>query len=162
MREALAFIQFLQSGIYLGLKINLGQDVVQRNILRQRLHHVQDLLFNGAHNIQYYTPSNPAAKGKKRLSSAWLAGRSLWAKPGVRMCSGVDLAQLADVEFGIDLRGVQVGVAQELLNVPDVHAVFEHVRGARVPEEVATARAADLGFFVFMGEWFMGVGPKGH
>jgi len=37
---------------------------------------------------------------------------------------------------GVDLRGIQVVVAQHLLDRPDVHAVLQHQRGGGVPQLV--------------------------
>ncbi len=45
----------------------------------------------------------------------------------MRMGSGVDFAKLPDGDFGIDLRRVEPGVSEHLLDEADVGAVFEHV-----------------------------------
>ena len=59
------------------------------------------------------------------------------------MSSCVDFTQLNDADVGINLRGVEPGMPKQLLNEPDVRAVLQHVRRARVPEQVATALVAD-------------------
>ena len=38
--------------------------------------------------------------------------------------------------MGVDLGGVQVVMAQDLLNGPDIHAVLQHQRGGGVPQLV--------------------------
>lgn len=53
------------------------------------------------------------------------------------MAAAVNFLQLADVDLGVNGRGFQFYMAQELLDVPDVGAAFEHVRGAGVPQHVA-------------------------
>jgi len=55
------------------------------------------------------------------------------------MTAGVDFLQLADGDFGVNGGGLQLLVSEQLLDVADVRAAFEHVRGAGVPQQVATA-----------------------
>ena len=45
--------------------------------------------------------------------------------------------QLTDGHLGVYLGCLEPGVAEHLLDEADVGAVFQHVRGAGVPEEVA-------------------------
>ena len=45
--------------------------------------------------------------------------------------------QLTDGHLGVYLGCLEPGVAEHLLDEADVGAVFEHVRGAGVPEEMA-------------------------
>ena len=52
----------------------------------------------------------------------------------MRMRSGVDFAKLPDGDFGIDLRRVEPGVSEHLLDEADVGAVFEHMCGTAVPK----------------------------
>ena len=62
---------------------------------------------------------------------------------GVR--PGMDFAELDDGDVGVDLRGVEPGVSEKLLDVADVRAVLQHVGGARVAQHVAGAFPADVG-----------------
>jgi hypothetical protein len=62
------------------------------------------------------------------------------------MGSGMDFPQLEDADFGVNLRGVEPGMSEHLLDEPDVRPVLQHVRGARVPEQVATPQVADVRF----------------
>jgi len=55
------------------------------------------------------------------------------------MAAGVDFLQLADGDFGVNGGRLQLLVSEQLLDVADVRAAFEHVRGAGVPQQVATA-----------------------
>ena len=57
------------------------------------------------------------------------------------MATRVDLAELGDRDGGVNLRGVEALVAEELLDEADVGAVLQHVRGARVAEQMARAHA---------------------
>ncbi len=58
------------------------------------------------------------------------------------MTAGVDFLELADGDLGVDGGGLELGVSQELLDVPDVGPALEHVRGAGVTKELATAPKA--------------------
>jgi len=55
------------------------------------------------------------------------------------MTAGVDFLQLADGDFGVNGGGLQLLVSEQLLDVTDVRAAFEHLRGAGVPKQMATA-----------------------
>ena len=57
----------------------------------------------------------------------------------------MDFAQLHDGHIGVDLRGVKTGVAKQLLDVTDVGAVLQHVRGARMTKLMAGAGSAKGG-----------------
>ena len=43
------------------------------------------------------------------------------------MRAGVDFLQVADAHFGVDLRAIQLAVAEKLLDDADVGPVFGHV-----------------------------------
>ena len=49
-----------------------------------------------------------------------------------RMSSGVDGFEFVDADLRIDGGGVQVGMSEQVLDVADIRAAFEHVRGARM------------------------------
>ena len=46
------------------------------------------------------------------------------------MAAGVDFLELFDADFGVNRRGVEFFMPQQLLDEPDVGPVFQHVRGA--------------------------------
>ena len=48
----------------------------------------------------------------------------------------VHASEVRAVDVGVDLRGRDVGVAQELLQNPQVGATHQHVRRKAVPEHV--------------------------
>ena len=48
-------------------------------------------------------------------------------------------------DFGVDRRGVELLVSEQLLDETDVGPVFQHVRGAGVPQDVAAAFALQPG-----------------
>ena len=52
------------------------------------------------------------------------------------MAAGVNFLKLFDADFGVNGRGVELFMAQQLLDEPDVSAVFQHVGGAGVPQDV--------------------------
>lgn len=56
----------------------------------------------------------------------------------------VDLLQCADGDVGIDLRGLQLHMAEDFLNEPDVGPVLVHQRSHRVPEQVTGPGLAQL------------------
>lgn len=61
--------------------------------------------------------------------------------------------QLMDRHVRVDLRGVDRGVAQQLLDKADVRAVLQHQGGHTVPEQVAGARLAHPGLIdVFLDQ----------
>jgi hypothetical protein len=70
----------------------------------------------------------------------------------VRVGAGVDVLEGADADVGVDLGGVEPGVAEHGLDVADVGAAFEHVGGTAVAEEVAGPWFADLGAFHHPGD----------
>jgi len=49
-----------------------------------------------------------------------------------RVRTGVDFAQMADIDFGVDLGGIELGMAEELTDEADVGSILEHVGGAAV------------------------------
>ena len=62
-----------------------------------------------------------------------------------RMTARVNGLKLEDADLGIDRSGFEFLVSQELLDVADVRAAFEHVRRARVAQQVRPGAAADVG-----------------
>jgi hypothetical protein len=68
------------------------------------------------------------------------------------MAAGMDILQRPDAHVGVDLGGVEPGVAKHRLDVADVGAAFEHVGGTAVAEEVAGPWFADLGAFHHPGD----------
>jgi hypothetical protein len=46
----------------------------------------------------------------------------------------MDRFELQDAHLCINLCSVEAGMAQQLLDISDIGPVFQHVRGARVPE----------------------------
>ena len=60
----------------------------------------------------------------------------LFTVPLPRMALRVRLLQVRDRHRGVDLRRVQRGVPEQLLDVTDVRLVPEHQRRAGVPERV--------------------------
>ena len=62
-----------------------------------------------------------------------------------RVRPGVDFAKRSDRHFRVNLRGVEPRVSKQLLDQADVRAVLQHVRGAAVAEQVATASFTDVG-----------------
>jgi hypothetical protein len=63
----------------------------------------------------------------------------------MRMRARMDFAKLHDGYIGVDLRGVEPGVSEQLLDEADVGPVFEHVGGAGVAQQMAGTGAADAG-----------------
>lgn len=61
------------------------------------------------------------------------------------MRGGVDLFELPDRDMGINLRRLQTGMPELLLDVPDVGPVLQHERRAGVAEQVATAAFTHTG-----------------
>ena len=56
--------------------------------------------------------------------------------------------QLPDVpghDMGIYLRGLNIGMAEQFLQHPDVYPVFQHMRGKAVPQGVAADPLIDPG-----------------
>jgi len=50
------------------------------------------------------------------------------------MGSGVDSLQLLDAHFGIDGRGFEFRMTQQLLDEADISSAFEHMGGATVTQ----------------------------
>jgi len=65
------------------------------------------------------------------------AGKRLFLA-SVRVRSRVDFLELGDADLGVDLRGVEPRVAEQLLDGADVRAVVVHVGGAAVAEGIDT------------------------
>ena len=61
------------------------------------------------------------------------------------MTAGVDFLQLLDADLGVDRGGVEFLVSEQLLDVADVGAVLQHVRGATVAQNMAAALAFQPG-----------------
>jgi len=61
------------------------------------------------------------------------------------MTPSVDFLKLFNADFGVNRGGVEFLVAEQLLDKPDVGPVLQHVRGATVPQRVATAFALQPG-----------------
>ena len=68
------------------------------------------------------------------------------------MAAGVNLLKLLDADLGVNRRRVELFMPQQLLDEPDVRPVFQHVRRAGVPQDVAAAFALQPG----LGQ------PRGH
>ena len=60
-------------------------------------------------------------------------------EPGGWMAAGVNLLQLFDADLGVNGGGVELLVPKQLLDEADVRPVFQHVRGAGVPEQMAAS-----------------------
>jgi len=67
--------------------------------------------------------------------------------PAVGMGPLVDFLQLGDAHLGVDLGGVEPGVAEQDLDGADVRPVVVHVRGAAVAEQVTASGLLDAGLF---------------
>lgn len=61
------------------------------------------------------------------------------------MRSRIHLTQSVGSDQGVHLRGGHRGVAQELLNHPDVSAALKQMRGERMPEGVRGDVLGDVG-----------------
>jgi len=61
------------------------------------------------------------------------------------MAAGVNLLKLLDADLGVNGRGVEFFMPKQLLDEPDVRPVFQHVRGAGVPQDVAATPAFQPG-----------------
>lgn len=59
--------------------------------------------------------------------------------------------EFLDAHVGVDGGGFELGVSEELLDVADVRAAFEHVRGAGVAKQVRAAGSADVGLLDVVG-----------
>ncbi len=58
-----------------------------------------------------------------------------------RMATGVNFLKLFDADLRVNRGRVEFFVSQQLLDKPDVRPVFQHVRRAGVPQDVAAAFA---------------------
>jgi len=52
------------------------------------------------------------------------------------MRQGMDLLELADTDLRVNLGGIELGMAQKLLDVADIGPVLQHQRGAGMAEEM--------------------------
>ena len=59
----------------------------------------------------------------------------------------INFFQVRDGDFSVDAGGVESRVAEELLDDPDICAVFVHVGGAAVAEEMAASGLFDADLF---------------
>ena len=80
-----------------------------------------------------------AAKMGSSCSASRITNERLSAfREGSKLRGGVAAAmhflQLTDIDLGIDRGGFELFVAEQLLDVTDVRAAFEHVGGACVPQ----------------------------
>jgi len=57
------------------------------------------------------------------------------------MAAGVNFLKLFDADLGVNCRGVEFFMAEQLLDEPDVRPVFQHVRRAGVPQQMARGHA---------------------
>jgi hypothetical protein len=57
------------------------------------------------------------------------------------MAAGVNFLKLFDADLGVNGRGVKFFMPKQLLDEPDVRPVFQHVRRAGVPQQVARGHA---------------------
>ena len=60
------------------------------------------------------------------------------------MRRSVDLLQLAKRNLGVDLSRPDIGVAEHLLNEPNVGSIFMHQRSECVPKQVTRAGLSDF------------------
>src|SRR5712675_1229923 len=69
--------------------------------------------------------STASGQGRKesRSAAAWMKGP-------------VSFQNMSCVDVGVDLRGGDVGVAEKLLNQPQVRAALEQMRGERMAQDV--------------------------
>ena len=58
----------------------------------------------------------------------------------------VDLLRLLNRYVGVDLRAVQIGMTEHLLNETDVRSVLQHQGRHAMAKEVTRAALADIGF----------------
>ena len=63
------------------------------------------------------------------------------------MTAGMNFLKLFNTDLGVDGRGVEFSMTQQLLNKADVGSVFQHVGGAAMPQDMATAPAFHPGIF---------------
>ena len=86
-----------------------------------------------------------AANGKN-----WGVGNCLWFRwlqPCGRVCGRVDFFEFLDRDPGVYLGGVQAGVSQDLLDIPDIGPILKHQSRHGVPEHVTGPLFIDAGGF---------------
>ncbi len=57
----------------------------------------------------------------------------------------MDFSQLGNGHGGVDLRGVEFRVAEQLLDKTDVGSAFEQMRRASMPQQMTAAGFAEVG-----------------
>jgi hypothetical protein len=57
----------------------------------------------------------------------------------------VDALQLSDAHLGVNLRRLNTGMAEHLLDEADIRAAFEHVSRAGVAEQVGQLKGVQRG-----------------
>src|ERR671934_2724129 len=83
--------------------------------------------------------AEPPCVGRASLPNAdsfYSGPRNVSSAPRVRMAAEVDVAAAAVRHMRVQLGRAEVGVAEHLLDAPQVGAAFEEVRRKRVPEQV--------------------------
>ena len=68
-----------------------------------------------------------------------LTGRAVWLASFGGMGLGMSLQQLPETDMGVDLRGVELGMPQDGLDVANVRSGLVHERGHGVTVDVAGA-----------------------
>ena len=83
------------------------------------------------------------ARTSGRLSRlAQRAGAAVDLGMGARVGRVVDLGQVLKIQAGVDLRGADAGVAQELLHGAQVATGLQHMAGKGVAQHVRMDRCA--------------------
>ena len=82
-------------------------------------------------------------KGRLRGSGFAVGGGTGFARPVRRVAAGMDGLKLLDADLGVDGGGLELGVAEKLLDVADVGPAFEQVRGAGVAQQVGSPTPAE-------------------
>ena len=72
-------------------------------------------------------------------------GFAVWLRSFSGMRLGVSVEQLFEADTSVDLRGVELGVAQDGLNVSDICSRIVHQSGHGVAVDVAGSRFVDIG-----------------
>ena len=104
-------------------------------------------LFDGRHDLELteaqvallrLSPRRPVGPEDVRdLQGTTPHGRGLIERQGFQRIQGTDhLAQKVGGHLGIQRRGVQSLVAKQDLYHPDIHFLFEQVRGERMPQRM--------------------------
>lgn len=68
-----------------------------------------------------------------------------WTGAGCRMATAVGALDVADADMSVELCGLQAGVTEHLLDMPQIAAVVQKAGGKGVPEQMAVARLGDPG-----------------